>query len=663
MANVKISNLPAATSPVASTDVIPVVQGGVTKKAAINQLGFLQAGTGAVTRTAQAKMRDTVSVKDFGAVGDGTTDDTAAIQAAINATPIGGTLYFNLDGVSIIDTLTTVKIESDLGNNWLYGGLLINKPMRVIGNKNFKLKIKNFSTAWAAQDVGDSICAVLVTSSLVHIDGLNIDANANNHYELAGAVKWWEDGPTLKRPPCGISVSVAMLQANVKNVLIENCVIEQPLAGVSFIGNAVDAARADFLSGKLATGVVKDCVSRNNTIVYARGNGVLFNIGVDNCVSDSDVFINGMYHDIRMYSRAINCKAVNCRSHTNCDEIIARYNSTDLGYWRTTDSADPSFKIIRAGFHIGGADSYSATYGYSVVNCGFVNCEYLVSRPTVATYTDYFTPSSVYHAAFSSTSLPNCYVESCRSVNADYGVVLYFDSIAPAETYGLRAVGNHLSGSYVADIYVQGVQSATVENNTVVVNPGLTYTPALLIDFVKGIFSENSFSGTPTASTYAVSFTNSVTSLLAVNNTFAPSFIKVRRYVQTAGSTPKMLYPGRVLNLIDAEVISGGALSNSWAVAYVTPAEGQENQVRVNQDGSVALQLRLSGAAATALTVATLITQFRPKETVGFVATELGTGGAYWGRVLTDGRIQINLPAFPSAALTQIYAEVTLNPV
>lgn len=45
-------------------------------------VGFVQDGTGAVARTVQDKMREIVSVKDFGAVGDGVTDDTAFFNAA-----------------------------------------------------------------------------------------------------------------------------------------------------------------------------------------------------------------------------------------------------------------------------------------------------------------------------------------------------------------------------------------------------------------------------------------------------------------------------------------------------------------------------------------------------------------------------------------------------
>jgi len=48
-------------------------------------INFIQAGIGAVTRSVQAKLRDVVSVMDFGAVGNGSSDDTAAIQAALSS--------------------------------------------------------------------------------------------------------------------------------------------------------------------------------------------------------------------------------------------------------------------------------------------------------------------------------------------------------------------------------------------------------------------------------------------------------------------------------------------------------------------------------------------------------------------------------------------------
>jgi hypothetical protein len=54
-------------------------------------IGFVQNLNGATGRNTASKLRDIVSVKDFGAKGDSTSDDTAAIQAAFNS---GKAIFF-----------------------------------------------------------------------------------------------------------------------------------------------------------------------------------------------------------------------------------------------------------------------------------------------------------------------------------------------------------------------------------------------------------------------------------------------------------------------------------------------------------------------------------------------------------------------------------------
>lgn len=59
------------------------------------QVRFTQEGAGAVERLASEKLKEWVSVKDFGAIGDAVADDSSAIEAALASfTGSTGTLYF-----------------------------------------------------------------------------------------------------------------------------------------------------------------------------------------------------------------------------------------------------------------------------------------------------------------------------------------------------------------------------------------------------------------------------------------------------------------------------------------------------------------------------------------------------------------------------------------
>lgn len=167
----KITELPAMTT-LASGDLIPIVdvsEAAVTdqnKKSSLLKLderwgntyqSHTQPGAGAVARTYAARAGDWVNVKDFGAVADGVTDDTAAFNAmfatiratgstrllaiippgkyaingSINATSIRKAtfVHVNAHGAELI-TRSTGKATLDMANStrMVINGLTIAAP-------------------------------------------------------------------------------------------------------------------------------------------------------------------------------------------------------------------------------------------------------------------------------------------------------------------------------------------------------------------------------------------------------------------------------------------------------------------------------------------------------------------------------------------------------
>lgn len=144
-----------------------------------NPSTFLQAGTGAVSTTVQAKLRESVSVKDFGAVGDGITNDTAAIQTAINS--FGGqpgTVFFPA-GTYVIEAGGTLG-----GRNY---GLILPNNLSIVGQSygDTILKLKNNANA-------DLVISNRVgVSKNITIKNLTLDGNqANQSTTLAGFNLW-----------------------------------------------------------------------------------------------------------------------------------------------------------------------------------------------------------------------------------------------------------------------------------------------------------------------------------------------------------------------------------------------------------------------------------------------------------------------------------------
>lgn len=142
--NIEVSTV--SILPVGTNISEQVTYDGTTVKEVLDEIkssggsalvGFVQSGAGAVPRTVQDKLRDVVSVRDFGAVGDGVTDDTAAIQAAIDYVHASGGGVVFVPWLPVMDTTAFFRITQSL---------ILRPKVSVVGDKR-RPKIKNTTAA------------------------------------------------------------------------------------------------------------------------------------------------------------------------------------------------------------------------------------------------------------------------------------------------------------------------------------------------------------------------------------------------------------------------------------------------------------------------------------------------------------------------------------
>jgi hypothetical protein len=183
MADLKISQLPAATTPLAGTEVLPIVQSGTTKQVAVNNL-FVDNTTAANTQTLTNKTIDYASNTLTGVVG------TTATQTLTNKTIEAGTFTNGYtEEVATANTSTAYTIDLTGGSVQyltLTGNCTFTFPTATAG-RGFILLLKQDATGsrtatWPAVVKWPNATAPTITATASKLDKYVFTADGTNWY-------------------------------------------------------------------------------------------------------------------------------------------------------------------------------------------------------------------------------------------------------------------------------------------------------------------------------------------------------------------------------------------------------------------------------------------------------------------------------------------------
>jgi len=145
------------------------------------------------------------NVKDFGATGDGTTNDTSAIQAAIDSlSATGGVLYFPFG---------TYKIARTVGTNDHWGLKVTGSNITIVGDgaslSRFNSDISTYELAYPLLFIGTPDSNVADATQNVRVTGVTFVGNNTRHSEAGGSPN---------------DFRFAVYMKNTKNTVVQDCI-------------------------------------------------------------------------------------------------------------------------------------------------------------------------------------------------------------------------------------------------------------------------------------------------------------------------------------------------------------------------------------------------------------------------------------------------------
>ena len=260
-------------------------------------IGFEQAGGTAVPRSAQDKMREIISVVDYGAIGDDATICTAEIQAALDAASTDGAIVLFPPGVFLIDDVLIVKSNTTIIMNGTvkvdampvggYETVFVTDPVNPADNIQFINPQIDANNVVPTSGIMLRYGATNVRVYGGHIRNCANDAltPGGRGFNIEGGVDQQNltiSGTNITGCWNGVSFAGGAAQAN-SNVSISNLTISDCQIAVSLFGNTSGYPHTgEFMQAVFSSLAIRNCghlttfTTQAGVIVSDRGSNVSF---------------------------------------------------------------------------------------------------------------------------------------------------------------------------------------------------------------------------------------------------------------------------------------------------------------------------------------------------------------------------------------------------